>query len=94
MGKINQNFVYFRVSNLSSIVALLVNRKPSNISPPQTQTNSIDDFFYIYEDPADKSEADIQDEITDDSEIEVYFPADVNINVDEALVGLEDLLDE
>lgn len=62
-------------------------------TPQTSQKVSDDDFFYYYQDPTEKSEGEGGD-TTDDSEIEIYFPADVHINVDEALVGLESLLDE
>lgn len=57
--------------------------------------NSSDDFYNAYDDNISKAEDETQDEVTEESELmEMYYPADVNINVDEALVGLEDLLDE
>lgn len=72
----------------------IVNRRKSD-GAQQSQQQSNDDFYFGYEETIESRDVtEMNDENLDENEDELYFPADVNINVDEALVGLEDLLDE
>lgn len=66
-------------------------------SGPTTRAQSIsasaDDFFGD-EDSEEGESATVPEEGGEEGEADLYFPAEVNINVDEALIGLESLLDE